>query len=146
MKFQSIRRILGSVCLGLLACTWCTLTLAQETEMKTKETHPATQKLTFTDTGEALINPQMGWTMHFYSNVPTNYGSKLEPSDSLDWFEGCSTVFLRIPWAFLEPEEGKFNWAIVDTPAQRWIAKGKTDEVEIQKNTPLCGYTSSVTS
>jgi len=83
------------------------------------------QHLTFTDSGEALINPQMGWTMHFYSNVPTNYGSKLEPSDSLDWFEGCSTVYLRIPWAFMEPEEGKFNWAILDTPAQRWVAAGK---------------------
>ena len=77
------------------------------------------------DTGEALINPDMGWMMHFYSNVPTNYGSKLEPSDSLDWFPGCSTVFLRIPWAYVEPEEGKFNWAILDTPAQRWISKGK---------------------
>ena len=83
------------------------------------------QHLTFTDSGEALINPQMGWTMHFYSNAPVNYGSKLDPSDSLDWFEGCSTVYLRIPWAYMEPEEGKFNWAILDTPAQRWIAAGK---------------------
>jgi len=26
----------------------------------------------------------MGWTLHFYSNVITNYGSKLAPSDTLD--------------------------------------------------------------
>ena len=78
-----------------------------------------------TDDGRALVNPGMGWTCHFYSNIPTNYGSHLEPSDSLDWFEGCSTVYLRLPWAYIEPEEGVFNWAIVDTPAQRWIAKGK---------------------
>ncbi|MDO4573622.1 MAG: DUF4832 domain-containing protein [Planctomycetia bacterium] len=77
------------------------------------------------DNGKALLNPDMGWTMHFYSNVPGNYGSRLEPSDTLDWFEGCSTVYLRIPWTYLEPEEGKFNWAILDTPAQRWIAAGK---------------------
>ncbi len=77
------------------------------------------------DTGVALVNPGMGWTMHFYSNVPENYGSKLTPSDTLDDFPGLSTVYLRIPWAFVEPEEGKFNWAILDTPAQRWIAKGK---------------------
>jgi len=77
------------------------------------------------DTGEALINPGMGWTMHFYSNIPANYGSKLEPSDTLQWFPGCSTVYLRLPWAFVEPEEGKFNWAVLDTPAQRWIARGK---------------------
>jgi hypothetical protein len=77
------------------------------------------------DTGAALVNPGMGWTMHFYSNVPTNYGSKLSPADTLDDFPGLSTVYLRLPWAYLEPEEGKFNWAILDTPAQRWIAKGK---------------------
>ena len=77
------------------------------------------------DTGAALVNPGMGWTMHFYSNVPTNYGSKLSPADTLDDFPGLSTVYLRLPWAYLEPEEGKYNWAILDTPAQRWIAKGK---------------------
>ena len=26
------------------------------------------------DTGEALVNPDMGWTMHYYSNIPQNYG------------------------------------------------------------------------
>ena len=77
------------------------------------------------DTGRALINPSMGWTMHFYSNVASNYGSKLEPSDTLDDFPGVSTVYLRLPWAYLEPEEGRYNWPILDTPAQRWIAKGK---------------------
>ncbi len=78
-----------------------------------------------TDTGKALINPAMGWTMHFYSNVTRNYGSRLEASDTLEDFPGVSTVYLRLPWAYLEPEEGKYNWAILDTPAQRWIAKGK---------------------
>jgi hypothetical protein len=77
------------------------------------------------DTGVALVNPDMGWTLHFYSNVPANYGSKLEPSDTLEDFPGLSTVYLRVPWAFLEPEEGRFNWPLFDTPAQRWIARGK---------------------
>ncbi len=77
------------------------------------------------DDGRALINPDMGWTAHFYSNIPTNYGSQLSPDDTLDWFEGCSAVYLRVPWAYLEPEEGVYNWALLDTPAARWIAKGK---------------------
>lgn len=77
------------------------------------------------DTGQALVNPGMGWTMHFYSNGPSNYGSKLEPSDTLDEFPGLSIVYLRLPWAMIEPEEGKYNWAMLDTPAQRWISKGK---------------------
>ncbi|HWH72294.1 MAG TPA: hypothetical protein VNT26_23235, partial [Candidatus Sulfotelmatobacter sp.] len=86
---------------------------------------PALTTVRPVDTGEALINPDMGWTFHFYSNIPGNYGSKLEPADTLEDFPGVSTVYLRVPWAFLEPQEGKFNWALLDTPAQRWIAKGK---------------------
>jgi hypothetical protein len=77
------------------------------------------------DNGKALVNPNMGWTMHFYSNIIDNYGSKLEPSDTLDDFPGLSTVYLRLPWSFIEQEEGLFNWEILDTPAQRWIDKGK---------------------
>ncbi len=78
-----------------------------------------------TDHGRAMVNPQMGWTMHFYSNIITNYGSKLEPQDTLDDFPGLSCAYLRVPWSFLEPQEGRFNWSLLDTPAQRWIDKGK---------------------
>ncbi len=77
------------------------------------------------DTGEALVNPDMGWTLHFYSNLIENYGSKLEPSDTLDDWPGLSTIYLRVPWSFVEPKEGQFNWSLFDTPSQRWIAKGK---------------------
>jgi hypothetical protein len=77
------------------------------------------------DTGAALVNPQMGWTFHFYSNALPNYGSKLALSDTLDDFPGLSTIYLRLPWAYIEPEEGKFTWSVVDAPSQRWIDKGK---------------------
>jgi hypothetical protein len=43
----------------------------------------------------------------------------------VDEFPGLSTVYLRLAWAYIEPEEGRFNWPVVDVPAQRWIAKGK---------------------
>jgi hypothetical protein len=77
------------------------------------------------DTGVALENPGMGWVLHFYDNIPRNYGSKLAPSDTVDDFPGLTVVYLRIPWSYIEPQEGLFNWSVVDTPAQRWIAKGK---------------------
>jgi len=77
------------------------------------------------DTGDALVNPGMGWTFHYYSNILRNYGSKLEPSDTLDDFPGLSTIYLRLPWSYIEPEEGKFDWSVVDAPSQRWIDKGK---------------------
>jgi hypothetical protein len=77
------------------------------------------------DTGAALINPGMGWNLHHYDNNIVRYGVDLAPSDTVDDFPGASVVYLRLAWSFVEPEEGRFDWAIVDTPAQRWIAKGK---------------------
>lgn len=77
------------------------------------------------DNGQALVNPGMGWMLFYYSNVLENYGSKLAPSDIVEDFPGMSTVFLRLPWSFLEPEKDHFNWEIIDTPAQRWLEKGR---------------------
>jgi len=48
----------------------------------------------------------------------------LEPSDTVRYFPGMNTVFMRIPWAFVEPEEGVFMWDILDTPMQRWVEQG----------------------
>ena len=67
----------------------------------------------------------MGWTLHYYSDLIENYGSELAPSDTVDDFPGIGAVYLRLPWAFLEPEEGKFTWETFDTPAQRWIDNGQ---------------------
>lgn len=112
-----IRRNVFAISLAFcFAATFC-LTAAEEGSDRFSVTPE--------DTGEALNNPDMGWTCHFYSNVPQNYGSKLEPSDTLEDFPGVSTVYLRVPWAFIEPQEGRFNWALLDTPAQRFISKGK---------------------
>lgn len=83
------------------------------------------------DTGEALVNPGMGWTLHFYSNFIENYGSKLAPSDTLDDWPGLSAIYLRVPWSFLEPKEGEFNWSLFDTPAQRWISQGKQIAIRV---------------
>jgi len=77
------------------------------------------------DHGRALVNPGMGFVLHHYDNSLVSYGSKLAPSDPLDDFPGLSTVYFRLAWSYLEPEEGRFDWSVVDTPAQRWIARGK---------------------
>ncbi len=88
-------------------------------------------RITPEDNKEALINPGMGWVHHYYSGRTGNYGYYLAPSDSLDWFPGASVQYMRIPWAFVEPEEGKFNWQVLDTPAQRYIEKGKKLAIRI---------------
>jgi len=76
------------------------------------------------DNGAQLQNPGMGWALHYYDNVPSNYGSRLAPSDLLPDWPGLSFIYLRIPWAYLEPKEGQFNWSVVDTPMQRFVQRG----------------------
>ena len=77
------------------------------------------------DTGVALLNPGMGWVFHHYDNSLAGYGAPLGPSYDGHEFPGLSVVYLRLAWSHLEPEEGKFNWSILDTPIQRYIAAGK---------------------
>jgi hypothetical protein len=77
------------------------------------------------DTGEPLTNPGMGWVLYHYDHHLSRYGSRLAPSDTVDEFPGVSVVYMAVPWSFLEPREGEFDWAVIDTPAQRWIDKGK---------------------
>lgn len=77
------------------------------------------------DNGAVLLNPEMGWVLHYYDNRVENYGSRLEPSDTVDEFPGITVIYLRLPWSYLEPAEGQYCWSVLDTPAQRWIAKGK---------------------
>lgn len=79
-----------------------------------------------TDNGKALINPMMGWTLYFYSHNPGRYGdTDVELADKLDYFPGISSIYMRLPWNLLEPAEGEYNWTVLDTPAQRWIERGK---------------------
>lgn len=111
------RIVLFSICLALALAVVSAAEVSSGTEDMCV-VHPE-------DTGKALINPGMGWTFHHYSNILRNYGSKLAPADTLDDFPGLSTIYLRLPWAFIEPQEGQFNWSVVDAPSQRWIDKGK---------------------
>ena len=77
------------------------------------------------NTDEALINPGMGWVYYQYSNRLWAYGSRTEAGDTLDWFPGASVIYFRLPWCYLEPEEGKYRWDLIDSYAQPWVAQGK---------------------
>ncbi|NOY82406.1 MAG: DUF4832 domain-containing protein [Kiritimatiellaeota bacterium] len=78
----------------------------------------------FKDNAAELANPGMGWALHYYDNVPKNYGSRLQPSDLLEDWPGLSFLYLRIPWSYIEPEENQFNWSVLDTPMERFRARG----------------------
>jgi len=74
---------------------------------------------------DVLVNPRKGWTIHYYDNSISNYGDRLGNDDLAD-FPGFTDVYLRLAWSYLEPEEGRFNWEIIDRPIQRWTALGKS--------------------
>ena len=77
-------------------------------------------------TDEALINPGMGLVHYAYSSRIWAYDTGLEPGDTLDdLIPGTSVVYLRLPWSYLEPEEGVYRWDILDVKARQWIAAGK---------------------
>ncbi|MDR2627935.1 MAG: DUF4832 domain-containing protein [Dysgonamonadaceae bacterium] len=74
------------------------------------------------DTIRTLLNPDKGWYHHYMDNSLTNYG--LESEAELDTFPSVHHLFIRIPWAALEPEEGQFRWETIDTIVSRWAPKG----------------------
>lgn len=80
--------------------------------------------VTFEDNQAVLHNPGIGW--HLYHNDgPFSYATRLEPADDLADFPGLTIVYIRVPWSYIEPEEGQFNWTVLDTPMQRWVERDK---------------------
>ncbi len=77
------------------------------------------------DTGEALENPSMGWVFHHFDNSIQQYGPPLGPSYAGEGFPGLTVAYLRLAWSYLEPQDGVFDWSLVDTVAQRYIRAGK---------------------
>ena len=102
--------------LALLACTMLALAPASAQDRVT--VRPA-------DTGVALENPGMGWVFHHYDNSIHGYGEPLGPAYDGHEFPGLTVAYLRLAWSYLEPQEGQFNWSVVDAVAQRYIAAGK---------------------
>jgi hypothetical protein len=108
---------LGTMLATLLGATCPVGTASVAVAATNVVVHPA-------DNGEALLNPGMGWVLHYYDNSLSVYGTREEPSDTLRDFPGLSVAYFRLAWSYLEPEKGKFNWSIVDGPAQRFIDRG----------------------
>lgn len=94
----------------------------------------------------ALENPHKGWYHHFPDNHINKYIIQ-EDSHLLD-FPGMEHLYIRLAWAYLEPEEGQYNWGIIDSLINKWTQKGlkiafriscketSTDRVEQQFATP----------
>ena len=78
------------------------------------------------DSSMVCNNPHKGWCIHYYDNSISNYGDRLSPGDSLAGFPGLNDIYLRLAWSYLEPEEGKYNWELIDSIISRWTGRGHT--------------------
>ncbi len=76
------------------------------------------------DTVTPLQNPYKGWYIHYYDNRLDRYGKSLAPEDQLKDLKGLNHVYLRLGWCYLEPEEGRFNWPLIDSIIDKWTARG----------------------
>ncbi len=70
------------------------------------------------DKDTPLRNPDKGWYIHYYDNTIEKYGVKngnfLSAEKALKLIPCLDHIYLRLAWAYLEPEEGKFNWELID--------------------------------
>jgi hypothetical protein len=107
-------------CRKLLAVLVCIISipLAMAAQSGRIAVHPQ-------DNGAILENPGMGWFFYNYDNNIRTYTVDLAPSDTVPDFQGVTVVYLRLAWSYLEPEEGQYNWSILDTPMQKWVQAGK---------------------
>lgn len=93
-----------------------------------------------------LANPHKGWYHHYPDNHVNKYVIR-EDADLLE-FPGMDHLYIRLAWAYLEPEEGRFDWDVIDRLIDRWVGHGlgiafriscketSTDRIEQQFATP----------
>jgi len=98
------------------------------------------------DAGRLLLNPHKGWYHHYPDNHPDKYA--IARDEDLLRFPGMDHLYIRLAWAYLEPQEGRFDWAVIDRLIERWTAHGlgigiritcketSTDRIEQQFATP----------
>jgi Domain of unknown function (DUF4832)/Beta-galactosidase len=63
---------------------------------------------------DILLNPGKGWVVY---GMPTEQTAKT--------IANASVGYTRYNWSQIEPEEGKYNWAIIDKNLAAWKAVGK---------------------
>ena len=67
------------------------------------------------DSATPLGNPDKGWYLHYYDDsAGNNYGNHKPANDILDYMPYLDHVYMRLPWSCLEPQEGAFQWDIID--------------------------------
>jgi hypothetical protein len=74
------------------------------------------------DTTRVLENPDKGWYHHMLDNGIGKY--LIRDEELFHSFPGLDHLYLRLAWAYLEPEEGVYNWEVIDTIIDRYVPMG----------------------
>ncbi|MDR0287841.1 MAG: DUF4832 domain-containing protein [Clostridiales bacterium] len=74
------------------------------------------------DTLRVIKNPNKGWYHHLYDNQVVRYN--IINQALFDSFPGMDHLYLRLAWSFLEPEEGVYNWALIDDVVSQYVPRG----------------------
>ncbi len=74
------------------------------------------------DSETVLKNPDKGWYHHYYDNSIDYYRAKTD--GELDAIPNLDHLFIRLPWAYFEPQEGTYNWSLIDKVVEKWVPKG----------------------
>ncbi len=124
-----------------------TLRLFAQTPAVPPAMAPVARNLTaLHDVTRVLVNPHKGWYHHYPDNHPDKY--RIARDADLLEFPGMDHIYIRLAWAYLEPREGQFDWAMIDRIIEKWTAHGlgiafriscketSTDRIEQQYATP----------
>ena len=74
------------------------------------------------DTERVLANPHKGWYHHHLDNGTKKYG--LKDDQIVADFPALDHLYLRLAWSYLEPEEGQFDWSLIDQVVEKYQPKG----------------------
>src|ERR1017187_6754412 len=89
------------------------------------------QQVGFRESDKLFANPGQGWmSTHRSPNGGTRFP--------------CSIVYIRFDWANAEPEEGQFNWQLIDDVISAWKGQGTAIAMRVMTaNAHSSGYYSS---
>ena len=74
------------------------------------------------DTIRPIANPDKGWYHHMLDNGIGKY--LIQDENDLHRFPGMDHLYLRLAWAYLEPEEGVFDWSYIDDIVEKYVPQG----------------------
>jgi hypothetical protein len=111
-RFKSVHIIAFFLLAGILFSSFgCSYFASQKTDLTMKW-----------DTIRPLANPDKGWYHHLLDNGIHKY--LIQDEKDLTGFPGMDHLYLRLAWAFLETEEGKFDWSYIDNIVEKYVPMG----------------------